>query len=139
MTQKFSITLISHLINRNTEEGYPHSNIWSTIGSSESQILTWILLCTPSQPTWMSESVILSSPDGPDSLTIIWGTKYQRRHRGHILLQSESPTDLIHSRDTLTVISSITGNNRCVIVIRYHINTDNNKSQKRSNPSPTKC
>ena len=43
------------------------ANIWTTIGASESQILTWILLCTSVQPTWVTESAILSSPDGSAS------------------------------------------------------------------------
>jgi hypothetical protein len=88
------------------------ANIWSTIGASESQILTWILLCTSSQPTWMAESTILSSPDGPDSLPTTWDTKEQRRHRGHILLQSALPPTPTQSRDALEVISSITGDDR---------------------------
>jgi hypothetical protein len=41
------------------------ANIWSTIGASESQILIWILICTSLQSTWVTESTILSSPDGP--------------------------------------------------------------------------
>ena len=88
------------------------ANIWSTIGASESQILTWILLCTSTQPTWVAESAILSSPDGPASLPTIWGTKEQRSHRGHILLQSTSPTTPTQSRDTLAAVSSIAGDNR---------------------------
>ncbi len=81
------------------------ANIWSTIGASESQILTWILLCTSLQSAWVAESVILSSPDGSASLPTIWGTKEQRKHRGHILLQSTSPTTPDQSRDTMTAIS----------------------------------
>jgi hypothetical protein len=88
------------------------TNIWTTIGASESQILTWFMLCTSIQPAWLSESVILSSPDGPASLQNIWGSKEQRTHRGHIMLQSTSPTTPAHSRDTTAVISSIAGDNR---------------------------
>ncbi len=60
----------------------------------------------------MTESVILSSPDGSDSLPTIWDTKEQIRHRGHILLQSVSPATPAHSRDALSAISSITGDDR---------------------------
>jgi hypothetical protein len=88
------------------------ANIWTTIGASESQILTWIMLCTSVQPTWVTESVILSSPDGPDSLQNIWGSKDQRTHRGHIVIQNTSPTTPAHSRDTTAAMSSITGDNR---------------------------
>ncbi len=55
---------------------------------------------------------ILSSPDGPASLPTIWGTKEQKKHRGHVLLQSTSPTTPAQSRDTMTAISSIAGDNR---------------------------
>ena len=64
------------------------------------------------QPTWVAELAILSSPDGPASLPTIWGTKEQRKHRGHILLQSTSPTTPAQSRDTMAAISSIAGDNR---------------------------
>ena len=60
----------------------------------------------------MTESVILSSPDGSDSLPTIWDTKEQIRHRGHILLQSVSPPTPAHSREALSAISSITGDDR---------------------------
>ncbi len=93
------------------------TNIWTTIGASESQILTWILLCTSSQlsQNWTAESAIFSSPDGDErevSLSTIWGTREQRWHRGHIFLQSESPIIPHQSRDALTVVTSITGPGR---------------------------
>jgi hypothetical protein len=88
------------------------TNIWTTIGASESQILTWIMMCTSVQATWLAESAILSSPDGPVSLENIWGSKDQRTHRGHIMLQSTSPTTPAHSHDTTAAMSSITGDNR---------------------------
>jgi hypothetical protein len=88
------------------------ANIWTTIGASESQILAWILLCTSIQTAWVAESTILSSPDGPVSILTIWGSKEQRKHRGHIVLQSTSPTTPAHSRDTTVAMSSIAGDNR---------------------------
>jgi hypothetical protein len=87
-------------------------NIWTTIGASESQILTWIMMCTSVQPAWVTESVILSSPDGPVSLQNIWDCKEQRTHRGHMVLRSTSPTTPSHLRDTTAAMSSITGDNR---------------------------
>ena len=88
------------------------TNIWTTIGASESQILTWIMMCTSVQPDWLAESAILSSPDGPDSLQNIWGSKEQRTHRGHIMLQSTSPTTPAHPRETTAAMSSIAGDDR---------------------------
>ena len=69
------------------------TNIWSTLGASEAQILTWILLCTSSQlgQQWTAESAFLAHPDGPAHLPTIWGRRDQRGHRGHLLLQSETP------------------------------------------------
>jgi hypothetical protein len=51
------------------------ANIWSTLGASEAQILSWILLCTSSQcgQHWIAESAILAHPDGPAHLPTIWG------------------------------------------------------------------
>ncbi len=80
--------------------------------ASESQILTWFMLCASVQPAWLAESAILSSPDGPASQQNIWGSKEQRTHRDHIMLQSTSPTTPAHSRDTTSAMSSITGDNR---------------------------
>jgi hypothetical protein len=56
------------------------TNIWSTLGASEAQILSWILLCTSSQfgQIWTSESDTLENPEGPTHLPTIWGTKDQR-------------------------------------------------------------
>jgi hypothetical protein len=88
------------------------ANIWTTIGASESQILTWIMMCTSVQPVWVAESDILSSPDGSASLQNIWGSKEQRTHRGHMVLQRTSPTTPAHSRDTTAAMSSIAGDNR---------------------------
>ena len=86
------------------------TNIWSTLGASEAQILSWILLCTSSQlgRVWAAESATLANPDGPAHLPTIWGTKDQSWHRGHILLQSEAPVVSSHSRDSMSVVSSIT-------------------------------
>ena len=87
------------------------TNIWSTLGASEAQILSWILLCTSSQlgQIWTAESATLVNPDGPAHLPTIWGTKDQRWHRGHILLQSETPAVSNHARDSMTTVSSISG------------------------------
>jgi hypothetical protein len=56
------------------------TNIWSTLGASEAQILSRILLYTSSQlgQIWTEESVTLVNPDGPAHLPTIWGTKDQR-------------------------------------------------------------
>ena len=90
------------------------TNIWSTLGTSEVQILSWILLYTSSHlgKAWVSESATLTNPDGPAHLPTIWGTKDQHWHRGHILLQSEDPVIPNHSRDSMTVVSSISGIDR---------------------------
>ena len=87
------------------------TNIWSTLGASETQILSWILLCTSSQlgRIWTAESVTLANPDGPAHLPTIWGTKDQHWHRGHILLQSETPAVSNHTRDSMAAVSSISG------------------------------
>jgi hypothetical protein len=92
------------------------TNIWSTLGASEAQILSWILLYTSSQcgQHWIAESVILAHPDGPAHLPTIWGNKNQRWHRGHLLLQSETPAVPCHSRDSLAAVSSISS------VVRLH-------------------
>jgi hypothetical protein len=54
------------------------TNIWSTLGASEAQILTWILLCTSSQlgQLWLAESACLAHPDGPADLPTIWGSRW---------------------------------------------------------------
>jgi hypothetical protein len=90
------------------------TNIWSTLGASEAQILVWILLCTSSQlgQHWIEESAILAHPDGPADLPTIWGSKDQRWHRGHLLLQSETPAVPDHSRDSLGAVSSISNVDR---------------------------
>ncbi len=90
------------------------TNIWSTLGASEPQILAWILLCTSSQlgQHWIAESAILAHPDGPAHLPTIWGSKDQRWHRGHLLLQSETPAVPCHSRDSLAAVSSISNVDR---------------------------
>jgi hypothetical protein len=49
----------------------------------------------------------LAHPDGPAHLPTIWGSKDQRWHRGHLLLQSETPAVPYHSRDSLAEVSSI--------------------------------
>ena len=87
------------------------TNIWSTLGASETQILSWILLCTSSQlgRIWTADSVTLANPDGPAHLPTIWGTKDQHWHRGHILLQSETPAVSNHTRDSMAAVSSISG------------------------------
>jgi hypothetical protein len=56
------------------------TNIWSTLGASEAQILVWILLYTSSQlgQQWIAESAFLAHPDGPAHLPTIWGGKDQR-------------------------------------------------------------
>ena len=90
------------------------TNIWSTLGALETRILSWILLYTSSQlgQTWAAESATLANPHGPVHLFTIWGTKDHRWHRGHILLQSETPAVPNHSRDSMTVVSSISGIDR---------------------------
>ena len=40
------------------------TNIWTSLGASESQFLTWVLLCSSSHD-WLPESTVISSPDGP--------------------------------------------------------------------------
>ena len=90
------------------------TNIWSTLGASEAQMMSWILLCTSSQlgQAWAAESATLSNPDGPAHLPTICGTKNQRWYRGHILLQNEDPVIPNHTRDSMTVVSSISGIDR---------------------------
>jgi hypothetical protein len=90
------------------------TNIWTTLGASEAQFMTWILLCSSSQDAhhlddWLPESVAISSPDGPAHLPTIWGSKNQKWHRGHITLQSGSPLVQKQSRDTLAAVTSIAG------------------------------
>jgi hypothetical protein len=71
------------------------TNICSTLGASEAQILTWILLCTSSQigQQWTEESAFLAHPDGPAHLTTIWGNKNQRWHilKSHWRVGHNSP------------------------------------------------
>ena len=49
------------------------TNIWATLGASETQTLSWILLCTSSQlgQIWAAESATLANPDGPAHLPTI--------------------------------------------------------------------
>ncbi len=44
-----------------------------------------------------------------------WGSKDQHWHRGHLLLQSETPAVPCHSRDSLAVISSISNVDRLYV------------------------
>ena len=85
--------------------------IWTTLGASEPQFLSWVLLCDSTYVgrTWPPESAIMRSPDGPTHLPTIWDGPKQRWHRGHILLQSEQPWVPAHSRDTLAAVMSIPG------------------------------
>jgi hypothetical protein len=90
------------------------TNIWTALGASEAQFMTWILLCSSSHDAhhlddWLPESVAISSPDGPAHLPTIWGSKNQKWHRGHITLQSGSPLVQKQSRDTLAAVTSIAG------------------------------
>ena len=90
------------------------TNIWTALGASEAQFMTWILLCSSSHDArhlndWLPESVAISSPDGPAHLPTIWGEKNQKWHRGHITLQSGSPLVQKQSRDTLAAVMSIAG------------------------------
>jgi len=90
------------------------TNIWTALGASETQFMTWILLCSSSHDArhlndWLPESVAISSPDGPAHLPTIWGEKNQKWHRGHITLQSGSPLVQKQSRDTLAAVMSIAG------------------------------
>ena len=90
------------------------TNIWTALGASEAQFMTWILLCSSSHDShhlddWLPESVAISSPDGPAHLPTIWGGKNQKWHRGHITLQSGSPLVQKQSRDTLAAVMSIAG------------------------------
>jgi hypothetical protein len=90
------------------------TNIWTTLGASESQFLAWILLCSSSHDAlhlndWLPESSVISSPHGPAHLPTVWGSKKQKWHRGHITLQSGSPLVQKQSRDTLAAVTSIAG------------------------------
>ena len=87
------------------------TNIWSALGASEAQFLSWVLLCSSSylHKTCLPESVILSSPDDPTHLPTIWGGPRQKWHRGHILLQSAQPLVQAHSKDTLETVMSVVG------------------------------
>jgi hypothetical protein len=90
------------------------TNIWTSLGASESQFLTLVLLCSSSHDAlhlddWLPESAAISSPDGPAHLPTVWGDKKQKWYRGHILLQSSSPLVQRQSRDTLAAVTSIAG------------------------------
>jgi hypothetical protein len=90
------------------------TNIWTSLGSSESQFLALVLLCSSSHDAlhlddWLPESAAISSPDGPAHFPTVWGDKKQKWHRGHILLQSGSPLVQRQSRDTLAAVTSIVG------------------------------
>ena len=89
------------------------------LGASEAQIPSWILLCSSSQlgHAWAEESATLTNPDGPVHLSTIWGTKDQRWHRGHVLLQSEAPVVPSHSRDSMVAVSSISGIDRLYVTV----------------------
>ena len=86
-------------------------SIWTILGASETQFMFWILLCSSSHlnKEWLTESVILCSPDDPTNLLTIWGSPRQRWYRDHVLLQNGHPIVPSHSKDTLAVIMSLVG------------------------------